>query len=254
MLQTRAIIDSIEGVGPDIYILRIFAPQIASIVRPGQFVNIKVHDFYQPFLRRPFSVSRVVGEIIEILFNVIGAGTAIMHSKRRGDPIDLIGPLGHPFNTADPFETALLVAGGMGVAPLPFLTAVLRERANIVTFIGARSSDYLLSRHLEHYHEATDNGTRGYRGTVVNLMREVLHRESYPTPKIFACGPQPMLKAVSQLALDFDIPCEISLESAMACGFGICQGCPVENAGENKKYSLICKDGPVFNSRSVILP
>jgi dihydroorotate dehydrogenase electron transfer subunit len=229
------------------------AGEIAANALPGQFINIKVHDISQPLLRRPFSIYRVVDDTIEIIFNVVGTGTNILSAKKAGDMVDIIGPLGHSFGTSGDYETALLIGGGMGVAPLPILTSAVKSRKNFFAFLGARTKELLISTHLENVSLATDDGSAGFHGTVVGLVREKLEKEKYPAPKIFACGPNPMLNGISKLASEYNIPCELSLESVMACGIGICQGCPVENADGERKYSLICKDGPVFNSKSIVL-
>ncbi|MFI5253692.1 MAG: dihydroorotate dehydrogenase electron transfer subunit [Bacteroidota bacterium] len=253
MVHIYAPVTSINRIGPDIYVMGLHAPEIASGILPGQFVNLRVHDGYQPLLRRPFSIYRVTGETIELIFNLVGTGTTILHSKKVGDEIDMIGPLGRPFHTDDKFETAIVMGGGMGVAPLPILTQALKRNRKIVTYLGARSKEFLVTSYLENLCIATDDGSAGFHGTVVELLRSNLTEKSLPSSKIFACGPNPMLKAVSKLADEFGIPCELSLESVMACGIGICQGCPVENANSEKKYSLICKDGPVFNSKAIIV-
>ena len=247
----QSVVTMNKRVGPDIYVLGMQAPGIAETVLPGQFINIRVLDSFQPLLRRPFSVYRVSGDEIQIIFNIVGIGTGILHNKTKADILDIIGPLGCSFGTDDSYETAILVGGGMGVAPLPILCDHLKGKKKAVTFLGARSGDYLIPEYLENPFLATDDGSAGLKGTVVDLLRTELKPGRFPNPKIFACGPNRMLKGVSQFAAEADIPCELSLESVMGCGIGICQGCPVENSGGPKKYSLICKDGPVFNSKMI---
>jgi dihydroorotate dehydrogenase electron transfer subunit len=253
MVHLSSPVASINRVGPGIYVMGFLAGEIAAVALPGQFINIRVVDSCQPLLRRPFSIYRVAGDTIEIIFNVVGAGTNILSTKKAGDMVDIIGPLGRSFDTDGDYKTALLIGGGMGVAPLPILTLAVKPRRKFHTFLGARSKELLISTHLENVLLATDDGSAGFHGTVVGLVREKLVTERYTDPKIFACGPNPMLNGISQMASEYDIPCELSLESVMACGIGICQGCPVENTGSEKKYSLICKDGPVFNSKSIVL-
>ena len=240
-------------VGPNIFVQRYHSPEIASSVLPGQFINIRVYDGYQPLLRRPFSIYRVDGDFIEIIFGVVGVGTSVLSQKEPGVSVDVIGPLGRSFDVDSMYGTAILVGGGLGVAPLPFLTDFIKGKKHIVTFLGARSKEYLIKDHLLNVYPATDDGSEGFGGSVVEALRSKLEEQIYPAPKIFACGPNPMLAAVSKLAIEFDISCEISVEGSMACGIGICQGCPIENTAPGKKYSLICKEGPVFESNAVVL-
>jgi len=253
MIQAACPVVSCETVGSDIHVLEFHSPELCSTVKPGQFVNIKVSNSCYPLLRRPFSVYQVHHETAQVIFSVVGIGTGILAAKRLGDVVDMIGPLGSPFRVDSDYETAVLVAGGLGVAPLPLLTQSMRGKRNIATFLGARSKDRLVSTHLENLNVATDDGSAGYHGTVVDLLRHELGKNRFPRPKIFACGPIGMLDGLDRLARDLGLPCEVSLEGSMACGFGICQGCPIERVDHEKKYSLVCKEGPVFDSRSVRL-
>ncbi|MBI1805670.1 MAG: dihydroorotate dehydrogenase electron transfer subunit [Ignavibacteria bacterium] len=254
MLQSFCPITSRQTVGANIYVLSFRSPQIASTLQPGQFVNIKVSESGIPLLRRPFSVYHTDGDDIKIIFNVIGVGTKVLASKNVGDVLDVLGPLGRSYNVSDGYETAVLVAGGLGVAPLPMITKSLDRRSKVlVTFLGARSRDHLVTTFLENVHTATDDGSEGFRGTVVELLRSILSANSFPQPKIFGCGPNVMLSNLSRLAEELSIPCEVSIECAMACGIGICQGCPIEKVNGEQKYALVCKEGPVFNSRSVLI-
>jgi dihydroorotate dehydrogenase electron transfer subunit len=209
----------------------------------------------EPFLRRPFSVYRTDGEEVEIIFNIVGKGTTILRDKRQGDWLDVVGPLGAPYGLDSPdYETGILVGGGLGVAPLPIATAALQKAGKrIETFLGARSANALVENHLVNVHISTDDGSRGYHGNVVDLVRRAAAAGSYRKPKVFGCGPNAMLRALAAWANQQDVPCEVSLEGPMGCGFGICQGCPVELAGGGNKYALMCRDGPVFDARTIVL-
>jgi dihydroorotate dehydrogenase electron transfer subunit len=252
MTQELCSVAAVKNIGSGIFVLRFIAPEIASAVQPGQFVNMKTNELLFPFLRRPFSVYRVDGESVEIIFNVVGSGTKILSEKQQGEIIDVIGPLGCSFGVDGAFETAILVGGGLGVAPLPVLTnALIARKRNLLTFLGARTSHQIVSQYLQNVSVATDDGSGGFMGTVVDLLRKYLGDVKVAKPKIFGCGPNPMLKSLSLLAHELQIPCEVSLESVMACGVGICQGCPVERTEGEKKYSLICKEGTVFDSESI---
>lgn len=255
MLQEFASIVGARTVAENIQILSFAAPRMAPLVRAGQFINIKVDDTKDPLLRRPFSVHDVEGSVLSVMFNVVGRGTAVLARKQKGEPIDLLGPLGKPFGVDSPsFEHAVLIAGGMGVAPMPLLSRALRMAGKqVTTFLGARTKSAAVVEGLDTLRLATDDGSAGFHGTVVALAREALAQVAPAKVKLFACGPTPMLRAVKQMALALDLQCEVSLEGAMACGFGICQGCPVETVGGPKKYLLMCKDGPTFDARSVVI-
>lgn len=253
--QRGARVIRLEEVAEGTHVLSLECADIAQRTLPGQFVNVRLQDgAWGPLLRRPFSVSRVDGNVLELLFNIVGPGTRLMASRRPGDVLDLLGPLGKPFGTETPFETAILVGGGLGVAPFPILTADLRRRGRSVeTYLGARTERQLCQRHLENVHVATDDGTAGERGTVVDIVRRHLHDRMPARPKIFGCGPTPMLKALASMSLHLGVECELSLEGDMACGIGICQGCPVERTSGPKKYALVCSDGPTFHAQDVRL-
>ena len=162
MVHINAPVTSIDRAGPDIYVMAIHAAGIALNAMPGQFINVRIHDLYQPLLRRPFSIYRVTGETLEIIFNRVGVGTNILSEKKPGDLLDVIGPLGCSFDISGDFDTALLVGGGMGVAPLPILTNLVENRKRIATYLGARSKKLLITTHLQNVQYATDDGSLGF--------------------------------------------------------------------------------------------
>jgi dihydroorotate dehydrogenase electron transfer subunit len=239
-------------VGKNIYVLSFHSPAIAMAAKAGQFVNIKADNSCDPLLRRPFSIYRISGEHIEIIFNIVGKGTYLLAHKKPGDLINVIGPLGVPYTAEDTYGTALLISGGLGIAPMPFLTNTLQKiEKPLINFVGARSKELLVLSHLSNVNIATDDGSEGFHGSVVKCAEEYCNTHEVVLPKIFACGPNRMLEAVSDFAAKNNIPCEVSLECAMACGIGICQGCPVEMAEGSRKYNLVCKDGPTFDTRKI---
>jgi len=246
-------VEGVRTAGEGIYVLTFTSGVISRSIRAGQFLNLKVEEACDPLLRRPFSAYRVAGTSLEIIFNVVGRGTSALRRKRQGDVLNVLGPLGKPFETGDSgFDTGILIGGGLGVAPLPLLTSALRQEGKkVVTFLGARSAAHLVTDHLEDPRTATDDGTRGFHGNVVELAASVLRKDPLKRSKIFACGPTPMLRAVASFARASDIPCEVSLEGPMGCGIGICQGCPVELQGRETSYALMCKDGPTFDIRTI---
>jgi dihydroorotate dehydrogenase electron transfer subunit len=206
-------------------------------------------------LRRPFSVYRVNANIVEVMFQVLGQGTHVLSCRNVGDFVDVIGPLGRGFRTTGlQCETAVLIAGGLGVAPMPLLARQLAsEGKNVVTILGARTSSALIETDLLDVRAATDDSSRGFHGNSVDCARSVLEEFRPGTVEVFACGPTPMLRAVKKLAEEKGLNAQLSLEGPMGCGFGICQGCPVEMSGGEKRYSLMCKDGPVFDASAIVL-
>jgi len=190
---------------------------------------------------------------VSIVFNKVGKGTAMLSEARVGQLIDVLGPLGTPFKyDRESFSTAILVGGGLGVAPLPMLANAMQAfMIPYITLLGARTKAHLISNHLKNLSTATDDGSGGLQGTVVELARSVLSEQRIKQAKIFGCGPNPMLRALGELASGLGIPCEVSLEGPMGCGFGICQGCPVRLRTGPKEYALMCCEGPVFDVERV---
>jgi dihydroorotate dehydrogenase electron transfer subunit len=188
------------------------------------------------------------------MFNVHGEGTRYLSEKKEGDILDILAPLGNGFNIEGDYKTAVIVAGGIGAAPFPLLTRYLiSSDKKIVTLMGGRNKNDLTNYGLVNLDYSTDDGSKGFHGNVVQLFKSKIENYSLDEIKVFACGPTPMLKALKEFCDKNNIQCEISTECAMACGFGICQGCPIESTFNGEKYLLVCKDGPVFNSKDVIL-
>jgi len=246
------IADKIE-LGQNIFLFKMFCPEIANIAEPGQFVNLRIDQSYFPLLRRPFSICDVSGDYFYILFSPYGRGTKLLSHKSIGDTIDTLGPLGKGFNYLDDFETAVIVAGGLGSAPFPFVTRRIKNKKKVYSFVGGRSKKDVIIYGMENLTTATDDGSEGFKGTVVDLLETKVDELKKENIKVFGCGPTPMLKALQSFCNRNNFECEISTECAMACGFGICQGCPIEPVGNNSKYLLVCNDGPVFNAKDVVL-
>jgi len=240
-------------INPRIYLLKVFSPELTSIIKPGQFLNIRVTERIYPLLRRPFSVCDVEGDYLYLMFNIMGEGTNILAHKRIGTDLDILGPLGNGFNLDGNYETAVIVAGGLGAAPFPYLTRLLSGKKNILSCIGGRTKDDVITYNLKNVKEASDDGSRGFKGNVVQLLEKNIELLQSKKIKIFACGPTAMLRALKAFCLKHDFECEVSTECAMACGFGICQGCPIESTTKNEQYLLVCKDGPVFNIKDVVI-
>jgi dihydroorotate dehydrogenase electron transfer subunit len=249
----KAPVDNVIELENNILLLRIYAPEIARTVKPGQFVNIRVSDSTNPLLRRPFSICDVEDNFIYILFNIYGEGTKLLANKKSGDLIDILGPLGHGFNLTNDHEIAVIAAGGIGSAPFPFMTRVFGDSKEIITFLGGRSKNDLITYGLKNIIYSTDDGSAGTKGNVVELIKKNIDLFKGKKIKIFGCGPNAMLRVLKELCLENNFNCEVSTECNMACGFGICQGCPIEAVNRPEQYYLVCKDGPVFNIKDIII-
>jgi dihydroorotate dehydrogenase electron transfer subunit len=256
MFQENAKISALTEVAVGIMELSLTASKITRHILPGQFLNIRVNDSLQPLLRRPFSVFTVKGDTLSIIFNVIGAGTRALSHHSIGDCLDLIGPLGNGFMpalTMTEYETVVIVAGGMGIAPFPFVTSMIQTGKKIITFIGARNKRAVIREGLQNIRIATDDGSEGHHGNVVEAVKSYFAQNAIERPIFLTCGPMKMMTALAGFATENNIPCFASLECDMACGIGLCQGCPVETVDSGKRYALVCKEGPVFETRTILI-
>ncbi len=243
---------------PGYFRMRIACDQVYQDAIPGQFVMVRLVGQASPLLRRPFSIHDLILEenrvtSFDILYKIIGSGTQALSMSSGGDVLDVLGPLGRGFSTRGDFSHVHMVAGGIGVAPLVFLTNHLVRQglssSQMSLFIGGRSCGDLLC--LEIFERlgiqikvTTDDGSAGDQCLVTQPLGEVLRQQK---PEIiFACGPMPMLRAVAEIANKNELPCEISIETIMACGLGACLGCAVEPRIEAERYLHACLDGPVF--------
>lgn len=266
-------------ISSDYYRMRIRCPEIASRAKPGQFVMVRPTELFDPLLRRPFGIHRLCHErnkhaehdgpsSIEILYKIVGKGTTVLSEKKGDEEIDLIGPLGNGFYLEPHVETAVMVAGGIGVAPLFSLAQVLKGMkgkqgfgVELMVFIGGESREDILC--LNDFKKmgakvavSTMDGSLGTKGLVTDRLLDFLRNHPLSTIqnlRLFGCGPLPMLRTLSEIACSNDIPCQVSLESRMACGVGACQGCavPTETGKEGSRavlYQRACKEGPVFDS------
>lgn len=221
----------------------------------GQFIEIRVQNEIEPLLRRPISIYNIEESIVEFIFQVKGKGTQILASKKEGEEIDILGPLGEGVFTFEGKKNIAIIGGGIGIFPLHELAKEAKNNVKINMYIGFRSKEFVILE--EEYKQladkfilTTDDGSYGERGFAINFLKEDLEKEK--VDEIYACGPLPMLKAVQLLARETNIPCQISLEERMGCGIGVCLGCAVKaNAGEEIEYTHVCKEGPVFDSRKV---
>jgi dihydroorotate dehydrogenase electron transfer subunit len=244
-----------ERIGQNIYALTIDSQKIAREAQPGQFVHLRCGKGVDPLLRRPLSINDVQREkgYLTFWYQVVGKGTKLLSQVQAGECLDVIGPLGHGFQTDLSGNKVGLIGGGMGIAPLIFLGQELAERNKVQGFWGGRSKE-LLPRFSANrtfpYELITEDGSSGKQGLVTELLAEYLSREQFDF--LFACGPRPMLAEVSRLAHQWEIPLQVSLETVMACGVGACLGCTFKGAGAAKgKQFKVCQDGPVFWAEEV---
>jgi dihydroorotate dehydrogenase electron transfer subunit len=237
------------------------APAIGREARPGQFVMVKVSEGSAPLLRRPLGIHDADANGFELFFRVAGRGTEILSRKRAGERLDIIGPLGQGFTVAPAAKgrTAYLVGGGRGIAPLYFLARALAAAgARPVVFYGGRSlADIPLRDRLEkagfEVRVSTDDGSVGFAGLVTALVEKEL---ALVKPAIvYACGPDPMMKALAAITAKHGLPAEFSLESIMGCGIGACWGCVhrIRNEGGDG-WVKICEEGPVFPGERIRWP
>jgi dihydroorotate dehydrogenase electron transfer subunit len=248
-LQTR--VTAVERPAPAHVLIR-FAGERPITGEPGQFVMVRGDWGTHPVLARAFSLVES-GADGAILVRVVGQGTALLEAARVGDTLFVLGPRGRGYSTPTADRRVVLVAGGIGVAPLIFMAERLAAAGSPPTFLfGARSSPDLPLRERvaaasSELSITTEDGSVGERGLIISPLARVLG--SGEPVQIFACGPEGMLEAVARLAVAAEAPCEVALESPMACGMGTCKGCAVLAA--DREYRYVCSDGPVFESTEI---
>lgn len=249
-----------EQLKSDIFKYCVEAPDIVKDAKQGQFIEIRVSDNVEPFLRRPISIHNMDKEngILEFIFQVKGKGTKILSEKVEGDHIDIIGPLGHGTFEYNNFQNIAIIGGGIGVFPLYELAKNAKnDSKNVNIYLGFRNKDFVVLE--DEFKElanklilTTDDGSYAEKGFAIDFLKKDV--EDGKIDCIFACGPLPMLKAVRNYAIEKNIPCQISLEEKMGCGLGVCLGCAVktaESSSENPEYVHVCKVGPVFEAKDV---
>ncbi len=262
-------------VAPSYHKMRIRTPIPYGNIEPGQFLMVRISDQPFPLLRRPFSIhsmaafSKDEGSDIEILYKIVGRGTNLMSTWKRGKRLDILGPLGNSFSLPTTTGTQFLVAGGIGVAGLYALSQRMKANGHTCfVFIGAKTREHVLC--VDEFeglgadvYVATEDGGMGFRGMITDMVVSFLRNRPAPS-QFFACGPVDMLQAVAHIAKSQSVPCQVSLEAMMACGLGACLGCVIRTKGSpiarSKKafgegggipYKRVCSEGPVFDSEEV---
>jgi len=248
--------------------IRLACPEIAAAIRPGQFVMLRLPGRSDPLLARPFALydTTLDGTAFDVVYLVVGKMTALLAELRVGDSIEVWGPLGKPFLDIGEPERATCVAGGIGQTPfLAYAKELLgsqgyggisaRKRVGgVALYYGVRSLS--LAAGIDDFrsagvdvHLASDDGSIGAKGYVTQLL------ESHgPTSPLIGCGPEPMLHALMKLAAKWDAPCQVSLETPMACGIGACFSCVtrVATADGGWDYKRVCVDGPAFDAKQLL--
>lgn len=222
-------------------------------ILPGQFIHIRVTDGLSPFFRRPFSVYRA-GKTVDILYEVVGTGTEVLSGRKKGDVLDILGPLGDSFSLPSAeVKQVVMIAGGVGVAPFLFLTDVLKKKKVGMTLLyGGRTRGHVppmteFKKNGCSVHIATDDGSVGKKGRV-SVLFDKISRDPRDT-LIYTCGPRPMMAAVQAFARQQGIRGQASCEERMACGLGACMGCVCST---KSGYKTVCHDGPVFDLQEVV--
>lgn len=260
--------------------------------QPGDRLELPRDEFTAPaaMLRRPFSLAgrrdTSVGVEIDVIHRVVGIGTEWLSRLRSGDAVSVLGPLGNRFELPPPDTQAILVGGGVGIPPMLYLAERLAGR-NAVAFCGALRRSLLpltirldpapgegaepvfsiaeFARHGVRSVVTTDDGSYGFRGFVTQALEAYLDsnlKSATPSPILYTCGPEPMMKRVAQIAADRNLVCQIAVERAMACGMGTCQSCCIKVRKPDKMqpplvgsdwcYRLACTDGPVFKGADLL--
>lgn len=256
----KTLIKQNRRLSADFRLLELEWPADFDVPLPGQFVMVKARPGTDPLWRRPFAVHDFRrgrgGATLSILFQVVGPSTKVLAEEKKDEAVDILGPFGRGFHLAG--TEHWLVAGGRGVAPLFFLARSLKGEGKTVRIIvgGASKGHVLRVKELEamgHRTEVvTEDGSLGKKGLVTGILEKALKRLSLPRRKrivISACGPEGMLEAVGAIARRGKAEARLSLDTLMACGQGLCQGCTVKT---KSGYSLCCRQGPVYHSGDIV--
>lgn len=249
------------------YLMRLKVPAYFQESLPGQFVMLRVPGKDFPFLGRPFSIYSVYADqndtVIEILYRVVGKGTALFSGMKMNEEVSVLGPLGLGFDIFEDRKNIILIAGGIGVAPISFLAEHYRrlspdKNPKISCYLGAETGDKLiglerLEKVCSEVKVSTDDGSSGHHGLITELFDKDLISCGNDNTFIYVCGPHQMMKSLAHILERHPCGCQVSLEERMACGIGTCLGCAVVTKSDNgqNQFSRACKEGPVFDIKSI---
>lgn len=240
-----------EAINANVKRMVIEAPQIADLAQPGQFVHVKKLDSVN-FLRRPFSIAdadRKSGTIT-LIYRIVGKGTVEYAKMKIGEEFSILGPIGNGFELKE--GRPLLIGGGVGIAPLIYLSRQLKDKKPILLIGGKNKDEVFWEKYLKEFADkiyiTTDDGSVGFKGFTIQLLPQILAENKIE--HIYTCGPNIMMEGVAKLAHERDIDCQVSLEKRMACGIGVCLGCTFEGKLTGKRRK-VCTEGPVFPSKEV---
>lgn len=250
MKPTQAEITAIEELIQGAYLIRLRCSGISNRAHPGQFVMVRCGEGSEYQLRRPFSIHRTDGDGLDLLFNMVGTGTGWLSQRQPGERVDIMGPLGNGYEIYPDSKNLLLVAGGIGIAPLVFFAQEAISRGKEATLLlGASTAAYLYPRRRlpagVRLVIATEDGSGGEKGMVTDILPDFINS----TDQLFACGPLAMYKTMANMAGLKNKPVQLSLEVRMGCGLGICYGCTVKTVNGLRQ---VCKHGPVFELNEVL--
>jgi len=254
--QTSAPVISNQELMPGVYLMWLKSPQITAEAKPGQFVMLRCGEGFKYLLRRPLSIHQLESESrptrLAFLYTVVGKGTKWLAERQAGDSLDLLGPLGKGFAIHPTSKKLLLVAGGIGIAPIAFLAQqAVKGGFELKLLLGAKTARQLYPRKLlppeTEPAVSTEDGSAGSKGMLTDLLPDFIPWAD----QIFACGPTSMYRTISSSnqKLPSEKPVQISLEVRMGCGLGICYACTIKTKNGLKQ---VCQDGPVFNLNDII--
>ena len=243
----------------NIYEAHLSSSIISKESRPGQFINILPSETFDKTMRRPMSISYQDDNMIKIIYKPIGDGTRIMRDWTNGDQVNIIGPLGNSWTYKEE-KDILLIGGGVGIAPIMNLYDKIKDNIKTTLFIGARieSEHFLNHQPDKNIYISTDDGSVGIKGNLFEAINSIYTLDQLKQKTLYVCGPPMMMESIRIFTVKHNIKCYLALETIMACGIGICQGCTVEkHINDDSKdtyrnrYELICMDGPIYKSNEI---
>ena len=265
--EVEALVVSHERVVGAEYEIVFHAPAIAESARAGQFVEVLFGEGYAPLVRRPFSIFRANRDAgtCSILYVARGSFTSALARKQVSDRLSVVGPLGNRFQwELRGGSQPVLIAGGIGAPPITFLAREMCEGESSLKYrpvvINAAKTRDLLVGQVEFgalevsLHAITEDGSHGRQGRATELLREIVYNAKAPLA-LYACGPMPLLKAISDIAQEFALPCQVSVETPMPCGIGVCNSCAIavhDLHTQQTRTVRACWEGPVFEASNLV--